>query len=377
MKTMSKAAAVLCLFLTAAAMPLTAAGPKGPANAIYRKALQSTALVLSPSGQGTGWVVNRKEKKLLTCRHVVGDADKVVVLFPQYRDGRAIVQRDWYSRAGDPIAGRVVRTDPKKDLALIQLERLPADATELKLAEGPPEPGESVHAIGCPGDSSALWVYSFGTVRAVTEAQWQDGSPARHVARVVVTQVPLNPGDSGGPLVNDEGELVGVNQGRSREAQLLSQSIEVGEVRQFLKAGATAEEAYRRGLDLKAGKEYREAARAFREAIERDPGHIQAHVELAWVHNELKEYDLALKACVAVLKLDRNNGDAWREGGYACLRKHEYETAEKALRIAVRCNPKDRGAHRYLADALEARGKGEEAKVVRAKLADLESETQQ
>jgi tetratricopeptide (TPR) repeat protein len=376
MKILSKWVWALCLFLTTAAMPLTAAGPKGPAGTVYRKALHGTALVLSAKGQGTGWVVNREQKQLVTCQHVAGAGDKVVVLFPQYRDGRVIVRPDWYAEAGDPIVGRVVRADPQKDLALIQLERLPADVAELKLAEEAPEPGDPVHAVGCPGGSSALWVYSSGTVRDVTEARWQDGPGASHVARVVETQIPLNPGDSGGPLLNNEAELVGVNQGRSRTAQLISQSIAVEEVRQFLKkpglpgeakAQATAEESYQRGLDLKSRKEYREAALAFLEAIERDPQHVKAHAELAWVLNELKEYDLALQVCLAGLKLEDTNAEMWREAGYAFLKKGDGEHAEQALKIAVDLNPNDRSALGYYADALDLQGKVAEAKVVRAK----------
>jgi tetratricopeptide (TPR) repeat protein len=255
--------------------------------------------------------------------------------------------------------------------------------TELKLAGEAPDPGDRVHAVGCPGGGSALWVYSSGTVRAVTEAEWRDESKAAHAARVVETQVPLNPGDSGGPLVNDAGELVGVNQRRSRSAQLVSQSIAAEEVRRFLDkpvpAGPreTAEGAYRRGLELKARKEYREAARAFLEAIERDPRHLQAHVELAWVLNELKEYDLALGVCLAALALDRDCGPAWREAGHALWKKGDVEKAEKALRIAVRINGQDRSALGYLAQVLEAQGKTEEAEAVRTRLKEGEVRPQE
>jgi Tfp pilus assembly protein PilF len=380
MKTMSKSALVLCLFLTAV-MPLTAAGPKEVAKGVYNKTLHSTALILVPNGQGTGFVVNRDKKQLITCQHVVGTTDRVVVLFPQYRDGRVIVRPDWYAKDGDPIKGRVVAADTKKDLALIEVERLPEDVTELKLADEAPDPGEMVHAVGCPADSSALWVYSSGSVHAVTEAKWRDEWEATHTARVVETQVPINPGDSGGPLVNDAGELVGVNQGRSRAAQLISQSIEVEEVRQFLKhpvmeTPQTAEDCYRRGLDLKARKEYRAATLAFLEAIDREPGHVQAHVELASTLNELKQYDLALPVCLAALKIDKECGPAWREAGFALWKLGEAERAEKALRTAVRINDRDGTALAIFAQVLEDLGKTEEAEVVRAKLREYGSKNQ-
>jgi tetratricopeptide (TPR) repeat protein len=207
----------------------------------------------------------------------------------------------------------------------------------------------------------------------VTRAQGGDESETGHAVRIIETQVPLNPGDSGGPLVNDAAELVGVNQGRSTSEQLVSQHIEVEEVRQFVKRPATAkpptaDDYYRLGLDLKARKEYREAARAFVEAIKRDPRHLEAHVELAWVHNELKEYDLALSVCLAALKIDDQSGPAWREAGYAFWKTGEIERAERALRIAVQINERDCNALSYLAQVLEAQDKTEEAEVVRRKL---------
>jgi tetratricopeptide (TPR) repeat protein len=213
----------------------------------------------------------------------------------------------------------------------------------------------------------------------VTRAQWRDESEAAHAARVVESQVPINPGDSGGPLVNDAAELVGVNQGRSTFEQLVSQHIEVEEVRQFVKRSATAkpptaDDYYRLGLDLKARKEYREAARAFVEAIKRDPGHLQAHVELAWVLNELEEYDLALPVCRAALAIDAHCGPAWREAGYALWKTGEVERAEQALRIAIRIDERDHDALRFLAQVLEAQGKTEEAELVRTRLTGLENE---
>src|SRR5207248_1523345 len=53
-------------------------------------------------------------------------------------------------------------------------------------------------------------------------------------ARVVETDSPTNPGDSGGPLVNDRGELVGVTEGASTEARLVSTFVDVSEVRRLL-----------------------------------------------------------------------------------------------------------------------------------------------
>jgi hypothetical protein len=53
-------------------------------------------------------------------------------------------------------------------------------------------------------------------------------------ARIVETELPINPGDSGGPLVNDSGELVGVVLSTERQTRLVSFNVDVSEVRTFL-----------------------------------------------------------------------------------------------------------------------------------------------
>jgi tetratricopeptide (TPR) repeat protein len=96
---------------------------------------------------------------------------------------------------------------------------------------------------------------------------------------------------------------------------------------------------------------------------------------LAWVLNELKEYDLALPVCLAAFAIDDACGPAWREAGYALWKKGDFERAEKALRMAVRIDERDRVALGYLEKVLETQGKAEDAKVVRARRTALENAT--
>jgi hypothetical protein len=105
------------------------------------------------------------------------------------------------------------------------------------VAADSPEPGQSVHSIGNPGRSGALWVYTPGKVRQVYSKKWKvelDGKTVTFQAKVVETDSATNPGDSGGPLVNDKGELVGVTQGGAVDAQLLSTFVDVTEVRKLI-----------------------------------------------------------------------------------------------------------------------------------------------
>jgi hypothetical protein len=382
MKTMRRRFLAACFLALLAVAPLPAAGPGRKPDTVYHKTLRATALVLSARGQGTGWVVSRAKKRLVTNQHVAGRGEKVLVLFPAYRGGRVIAQRDYYVKNARPVAGRVVRSDATRDLALVELDSLPDGVEELKLAGEAPSPGDSVHAVGCPGRSPALWVYSYGKVRQVTEARWVDGSRTERAARVVETQLPLNPGDSGGPLVNDRGELVGVNQGGQPLAQLLTVSIEVGEVKHFLASTEdvpprTAGYYFRRAAACKARKEWEKVKENLMRGLLLDPTNRKALTELAWVLNELKEYDNAIKICRLILKRDDLNAAGWRELGRALLMKDEFEPSAKALALAIALDGKNRDARSYFDKALaglERQGEYELAQRLREAVEELDQE---
>src|SRR5689334_7462022 len=64
---------------------------------IYRDTLRVTAWVVTPAkGKGTGWVVDRARKLIVTNYHVVGDNESVDVVFPIRRDGRLVTERSYY-----------------------------------------------------------------------------------------------------------------------------------------------------------------------------------------------------------------------------------------------------------------------------------------
>lgn len=212
---------------------------------VYRHVLRSTVWIHSerPNGKamGSGSLVDKGRRLVLTNYHVVGDVKKAMVFFPEFgQDKKAIPERRFYldrlAKLGIP--GEVVEIDKEGDLALIRIDRVPEGVPELPLAASSPEPGQTVHSIGNPGKSGALWVYTPGKVRQVYHKKWQAKLDEKTVltfqAKIVETDSPTNPGDSGGPLVNDKGELVGVTQGGAIDAQSLSTFIDLSEVKKLL-----------------------------------------------------------------------------------------------------------------------------------------------
>lgn len=208
---------------------------------IYNETLKSTAWVLAKTdgstSSGTGVLVNAEKKLLVTNFHVVGDARAAVIFFPDYKNDQPINDRDHYLKNVKKlgIRGRVLGVDRKRDLALIELDKLPADAKAVDIAADAVSPGAIVQSIGNSGSSEALWVFTSGTVRSVYQKQFRTGA-GEHDFKVVETQSPINPGDSGGPVVNDKGELVGIAQSISPKARLVSYNVDVSEVKSFLES---------------------------------------------------------------------------------------------------------------------------------------------
>ena len=206
---------------------------------IYNDTLKSTAWVLAKTdgstSSGTGVLVNEEKKLLLTNFHVVGEARAAVIFFPDYKNEQPINERGHYLKNVKKlgIRGRVLGADRKRDLALVELDRLPAGVKALDLAPKTIGPGAVVQSIGNSGSSEALWVFTSGTVRSVYQKQFRTGA-GEHDFKVVETQSPINPGDSGGPVVNDKGELIGIAQSISPKARLVSYNVDVSEVKAFL-----------------------------------------------------------------------------------------------------------------------------------------------
>jgi serine protease Do len=233
------AAAVLGLAL---ARPADAARPSAgrePARPdIYRKVLRSTVLVVvrragGAGSRGTGWVVDAQRRLVVTNWHVAREARAVRVAFPRYERGALVTASRAY-RKGPSIPGRVLLSDSRRDLAVVQLERLPDNVPALPLAEAGPRPGEMVHSVGngFVGTTGTLWRYSQGKVKWVghRDVVWRNGHKV--TARVVESYAISGPGDSGGPIVNDSGEVVAVTSSSNGQ---MGTGIEVSEVKALLK----------------------------------------------------------------------------------------------------------------------------------------------
>ncbi len=140
-------------------------------------------------GQGSGFVYD--ENHVVTNEHVVAGGEEVDL---QYITG------DWTST-------RIVGTDRFSDLAVLEVEHIPEEATPLPLAQDRPVVGQQVLAVGNPfGLEGSMSKGVVSGVDRTIEAPGQDFS----FPNVVQTDAAVNPGNSGGPLVDLEGNVIGV-----------------------------------------------------------------------------------------------------------------------------------------------------------------------
>lgn len=188
-------------------------------KAVYQKAAKSVVLILcSTSGGsgelGTGSVVDAGRRRILTNAHVViADStrkpwERVNVYFkPAKLTGSA--SRDLV----DPVSAKVLAWDSGLDLALLEVDRLPAGTPAIAL--GHPDTvsvGDRVAAIGHP-EQGGLWTLTTGVISTVlADLGGVKGKDAFQ------TDASINRGNSGGPLLDASGRLVGVNTLMSRKA---------------------------------------------------------------------------------------------------------------------------------------------------------------
>lgn len=218
---------------------------------LYKKVVRSAVFIVTPArggiGMGSGSLVDIEQRIVITNYHVVGEAEWVFVQFPIDDDkGKMITDKKVYLgriREEKALKAKVLKTDKKRDLAILKLETAPPAGTPaLPLATREPGRGAEVWNVGSPGAVEQVFSITRGTVRAIGHEKFDvsggDGSEGFTIdARIITTDNPTNQGDSGGPLINAAGEMVGVTQSGKLggTVKLVSHFVDVSEVKTFLK----------------------------------------------------------------------------------------------------------------------------------------------
>ena len=144
-------------------------------------------------GTGSGIVIDMAGD-VVTNRHVVEGATKVTVTM-------------W---DGTEFPAKVVGADPRTDVAVVRLEKVPRGLIVARLGDSEKlEVGEWVLAIGSP--LGLEQTVTAGIVSGKGRAGRRVRMSGDRVRAYIQTDAKINPGNSGGPLVNLDAEVVGIN----------------------------------------------------------------------------------------------------------------------------------------------------------------------
>jgi tetratricopeptide (TPR) repeat protein len=288
-----------------------------PGREMYRRGLQSLALVQPPSGEKrTGWLLDRERHLLVTTAEAVGKHEKVDVTFPAHQGGEVVAEFGFYrdqaallKKKGLRVVGVVLAKDARRNVALLELESVPDAVREAKLAKAPPAPGEAAHLLGNMARLDLLWLYAGASVRQLGRATLGQASDGPDPA-VVIVQAPLSEHDGGGLLLDERGDAAGLVSGKVGPQQQVAYCLAAGEIEAFLtEHGArwdprTAADLCERGIVFVKARQYERAARDFNDALALDPKCATAYSERGRVRFLQGDLERALADCDRALALD-------------------------------------------------------------------------
>jgi len=142
----------------------------------------SVVAIFTGDGHGSGFLVSQ-EGYVLTNQHVVGSAKTVRIRWSD----------------GFETTGEVVRTDRRRDVALVKTDT--HGRAPLALRQGGAQAGENVYAIGTPLSEDFQGTVTRGVVSAT---RIYDGF------NFIQSDVSVNSGNSGGPLLDEKGAVVAI-----------------------------------------------------------------------------------------------------------------------------------------------------------------------
>jgi tetratricopeptide (TPR) repeat protein len=241
------------------------------------------------------------------------------------------------------VAAALLASDPTRDLALLSAPGLRATPATLGRA-GSLKVGDRVYAVGAP----------YGLELSLSEglvSQLRGGPPP-----LIQTTAAISPGSSGGGLFNDRGELVGITTFYLKEAQGLNFALPVEwlgslagkTLRAAPPAPAPAVPAPRpgtagnwgdRAVALENAQDWDGLLAHCRRWTHAEPDNAFPWAFLAHAHHELGHYREAIKAYREALRLKPDFANAWYNLGLAYKKSGRYREAIEAYREALRLKP--------------------------------------
>jgi S1-C subfamily serine protease len=186
--------------IVAATLPVAGARAQSPPPSAAQGVVDITTRLTSLHAEaaGTGMLLNASGE-VLTNNHVIRGGSRIRVTVPGGRRYRA----------------RVVGTDARKDIAVLQIEGGPPAVAPVSLGDSSGAAvGQPVTAVGNAGGRGGAPSVVTGSVvalhRSITALDDADAT-AEHLTGMIEVNAPIRPGDSGGPLLDAAGQVIGMD----------------------------------------------------------------------------------------------------------------------------------------------------------------------
>jgi len=196
---------------------------------LFRTASNGIVLVVTANDTMGSGVVLSNNGLIVTNWHVVENETRVGIIFKEAtRQDKISLKKE------DIFIAKVLKTDPVRDLALLQIVSIPPSLTVLRLGSiSQVEVGEDVFAISHP--VGLLWSYTEGVISQIRPnyvMKTREGTT--HRATYIQTQTVISEGSSGGALFNYDGQLIGILVGSLGPG--LNFAIAINEIKEFIKS---------------------------------------------------------------------------------------------------------------------------------------------
>lgn len=298
---------------------------------------------------GSGWVLDKNKRLLVTNDHVIAGMDVVSVYFPVWEAGKLNRDDAHYLKNVKALKATVIDRDKNRDLALLQVESIPDGIHELKLAGESAEAGDLLRTVGAlPAGNKALWGTVSGEVRLLAPRDHPNGGRCM----MVTTTIPTNGGNSGGAILNDRGEVVAVVEGGydgqtpdGRNILSVTMHVDLSELRAFLDIARPfvepidAETFVKRAERRLFTGRVDQASSDFSEALKKDRKHVKAMIGRGKLFAQKGDHATAIGDFDAALKIDEDSFDALYARGMSRAKIGKVEDAIADLTAAIRIQP--------------------------------------
>ena len=204
---------------------------KGGAEEIYEDYANSVVLIGNTNKwtTGSGFFIKHNGLKIITNWHVV-EGTKNVEIWLKPKENKEI---EYLLNNVDSYKGKVVKTNKKKDLAMIEVKGLYYKVKPVIFGSYKKIIiGEMAFAIGHPDGYG--WTFTGERVSQKRPNYNWKYENSNHEATVIQVQTKIRQGNSGGPLFNKKKELIGVNTFTTAKSEDLNFAVSVDDLIEFI-----------------------------------------------------------------------------------------------------------------------------------------------